>query len=270
VTQTDQEYALKIIAALQEPPAGGTKNDFYNWAVHNDIEVQANGPLDFAYTAVSVANNQITITQDWVDGDTVRFTTTGTLPSPLAVDTDYTVVRVSSTLISLDGITLTDQGAGIHTIISQNTLLYSVEDATVITYDEGAVEGTVEIVLKPNVVAILDPSNNFHTAIHQLVSAVQDYIDNLRPVTSQCRVMEATLYHVPIVIIVYPITAPVIVIKDDIQAYLDGFKPGEKLIVAMLESICIDDGCDDAEVTYPAANVVPTLYQLLWRRSLHI
>jgi hypothetical protein len=89
------------------------------------------------YTAVNTSTSQITITQDFTTGDIYKVTTTGTLPSPLVLLTNYYIIRIDSTHIRLATsyanalagtyITLTTQGSGNHTFTRQNTGEYSLE-----------------------------------------------------------------------------------------------------------------------------------------------
>jgi hypothetical protein len=73
---------------------------------------------------VTIASNLITLlngnTNSYQTGVPVMFTTTGTLPAPLVIDTTYIVTKVSSTTlrISLNGVPVvfTTTGAGVQTI----------------------------------------------------------------------------------------------------------------------------------------------------------
>lgn len=78
-------------------------------------------------TCVAVfASDWLTVARVYTTGEKVRFTTTNTLPAPLAVSTDYYVIYVTDTTIRLATsianayagiyITLTDAGLGVHTI----------------------------------------------------------------------------------------------------------------------------------------------------------
>lgn len=90
-----------------------------------------------SYTAINTSTSQITISQDFTVGDIYQVSTTGSLPSPLVVSTNYYVIRVDSTHIKLatsyanaivgSYITLTTQGSGNHTFIRQNTGKYQLE-----------------------------------------------------------------------------------------------------------------------------------------------
>lgn len=89
------------------------------------------------YTGVDTGSSQITIAQNFATGDKYQITTTGTLPSPLSLLTDYYIIWKDATHIqvalsyadSLAGtyITLTTQGSGDHTFIRQNTGKYRLE-----------------------------------------------------------------------------------------------------------------------------------------------
>lgn len=269
--ENDAAYAQRLITYLQYPPAGGNAQDYYDWAVNSGIQVQANGPLTFLPAAVSTGANTITITEDWIDGDTVRFTTSGTLPAPLTVDTDYTVVRLSGTSIRLDGITLSTQGTGQHTITSQTATLYYPVYANIVTPDKGGLPGTVDIVIKPNNLNIIDESSPLFTASTQLENAVQAYVETKRPVTANGnRSMCAIAYYTSVYMTVYPITADVITIKNDVASYIAGLPTGKKLYRSQLISIAIDDGADNATVTIPAADVDVTEWEQVVASSVSV
>lgn len=87
----------------------------------------------FLNTAVNAGTNQITVTanEHFVTGQKVQISTTGTLPSPLLVSTDYYIIVSNSTTISLtttlanaqnatNNIDITTQGTGTHTLTWQN------------------------------------------------------------------------------------------------------------------------------------------------------
>jgi len=79
--------------------------------------------------------DELTVGQDdWAVDDVVRLTTTGTLPDPLASDTDYYIVSKTGSSPSVkiklsatqggSAITLTDDGTGTHTIVRWSTGRY--------------------------------------------------------------------------------------------------------------------------------------------------
>lgn len=96
----------------------------------NDEAFSEHNPLVLADDIVEgVTGNQLTLTAHaYVNGDgPVQLTTTGVLPAPLAIATNYWIVRDSATKIRLSTsranalagtvITLLDAGTGVHTII---------------------------------------------------------------------------------------------------------------------------------------------------------
>lgn len=78
------------------------------------------------FTASSSSGLLLTYTNDWQNYSKVRFTTTGTLPTGLSLNTDYWLVRVSATTarvattyanaIAGTVISYTDAGTGTHTL----------------------------------------------------------------------------------------------------------------------------------------------------------
>lgn len=86
--------------------------------------------LDFETSAIG--SNQITVPDNFFphQGQKVRFTSTGTLPTGISAATDYYVIRVSSTLISLatslananaGTVMAISSGSGVHTLIYTQT-----------------------------------------------------------------------------------------------------------------------------------------------------
>lgn len=79
----------------------------------------------FLAAAVNTGTDIITVTRDFTTGEKVIFTTTNTLPAPLALATEYWIIRVSATEIQValtladayagTEINLTTQGVGTHT-----------------------------------------------------------------------------------------------------------------------------------------------------------
>ena len=81
------------------------------------------------FTASSSSGLLLTYTNDFTSGTKVRFTTSGTLPTGLALDTDYWLVRVSATTarvatsyanyVAGTVVAFTDAGSGTHTMTIQ-------------------------------------------------------------------------------------------------------------------------------------------------------
>jgi hypothetical protein len=89
------------------------------------------------YTAVDTGTSQIIVAQNFSTGDMYQATTTGILPSPLSLLTNYYVIWKDTTHIQLattyanslagTNITLSTQGTGDHTFVRQNTGEYRLE-----------------------------------------------------------------------------------------------------------------------------------------------
>jgi hypothetical protein len=103
-------------------------------ALVTNHSLTANTGISFAFVDADITPANDTITEaahGLQTGDVVRLTTTGTLPSALALLTDYFVIRVSSSLIKLattamnaeagTAIDIAADGSGTHTLTTQDT-----------------------------------------------------------------------------------------------------------------------------------------------------
>ena len=103
---------------------------------------------------VNTGTEQITVTRDYMTGEKVRFTTTNTLPAPLAINTDYYVIRVDATHIQValnlanayagTEIDLTTQGVGVHTVHLYSSQVTCYQQQTKDTVVIGESDGTTE------------------------------------------------------------------------------------------------------------------------------
>jgi len=99
----------------------------------------------FTDSEVNTGTNEITVTRDFTTGEKIRLTTAGTIPSPLAINTDYWVIRVSATVIQLSttlanayngvAINLTAAGSGTNTI--------NIYSSAVTVYQQEALSGVI-------------------------------------------------------------------------------------------------------------------------------
>ena len=110
------------------------------WTKQGWIEIKSDGvqgAADATITAaadVNIATEELTVTLDIPTGEEIRFTTTNTLPAPLALATTYYAIRVNATTIKVattlanaeagTAINLTDVGIGTHTVT-----IYLLDDA---------------------------------------------------------------------------------------------------------------------------------------------
>jgi hypothetical protein len=159
--EIDSDYASRITNFLRNPPAGGNDNDYRVWA--QSIRVPVYEQESFSPDNVNLTYSEIATSQAWAMHDstgllglpipnTVKFSSTGTLPSPLEADKIYyanvnqptswglKVLQVSDTA---DGapVTLTDQGSGLHTVTPQEITTYGYKNVTI----DHAVNGYVVI-----------------------------------------------------------------------------------------------------------------------------
>lgn len=106
-------------------------------------------PLTIETFTAAFATDILTVARDYTTGELVRLTSTGTLPAPLALATDYYVSRVSATEIKLSQtrqeaydsvfINIIDAGVGVHSIqlFSASVTLYQQISRDNITVGEG-------------------------------------------------------------------------------------------------------------------------------------
>lgn len=110
------------------------------WTKQGWLEIKSDGvqgASDATITAaadVDIGTDELTVTLDIPTGEEIRFTTTNTLPAPLALATTYYAIRVDATTIMVattlananagTQIDLTDVGIGTHTVT-----VYLLDDA---------------------------------------------------------------------------------------------------------------------------------------------
>ena len=273
--ETDTAYASRIISFIQDPPAGGTANDYKEWAIQQP-PIQANGPVDFHPLDVYLGSNMISVGEYWVQEDPVTFTSSGVLPSPLVVGTTYYAVPQSETTLSLRAVAggptiiLTDIGTGVHTITSSTTKTYGVAVASVVT-PPTTPAGMIDIVLVPTDRNIMLDTSIYYPACATLSRAVKARIDTLRPVTADGNgVYVATPKSVYLTMTVSPATVDLVELRSAITNYVLTLGPGETLYNSQITAIAITVGADNASVTYPAFDTYAGAYELCTLRSLTI
>lgn len=142
--------AIDDLVGLTAGTTSVSSKRFEGRAVVNVVSVAEN----FAPAAVNTGTDVITVTRDFTTGEKVRFTTTNTLPSPLATGTDYYVINVSATEIKVatslanalagTNIDLTTQGVGTHTITLYCVDVTCYQQQTVDSYIAGESDGLTE------------------------------------------------------------------------------------------------------------------------------
>ncbi len=131
-----------------------------------------------------------------------------------------------------------------------------VASAKCISCPQGA--GTVDIVILAD-----ETSTGSETPTTELIAAVYEYIDSVRPVTAGTfRVLAAQIIEQDITMSVSG-TVTASAVTEDIEVLMTGLKIGETLYLAKLVNLAIIDGSADAVISAPASNVVPTDYQVV-------
>ena len=282
--ESDADYAQRILLFLQTPPAGGTAQDYYNWALTSvPSGIPANRAEVFAPSAVNTGTNIITLDgvtnlYGWVDADPVRFTTTGTLPSGLNTAATFYAIYVSPTTIKVSATSggtplgLGTQGTGQHTIAhgvqAGDPNSFYIKDAKVVTPNDPlspTSPGTVSVALVPSDEAIVVPGSQYYAAAWTLEELARIYIDARRPVTANANtVAMETIDRTTVgnfTMTVNPSNAPVAQIKADVENYINSLDPGQTLYQSQLEAIALRDGAVNAAVTssgFISGQVVPT------------
>jgi hypothetical protein len=94
------------------------------------------------------------VTREYMTGEKVRLTTSSALPDPLAIDTNYYVIKVDATTIKLAStlinayngiaINLTDSGTGNHTVYLYSFQVQMYQQQSVDTFTIGISDGVTE------------------------------------------------------------------------------------------------------------------------------
>jgi hypothetical protein len=270
--ESDADYAQRILSYLQSPPAGGTAQDYYNWAINSvPVGIPANRSEVFHPADVNISTDIITLDgitnlYGWVDHDPIVFTTTGTLPSGLNSAATFYASYVSATQIQVSAVSggtplsLGTQGTGQHTIShatqSGDPNSFYIVDAKVVTPMDPSFPtspGTVTVALVPNDEAIVEVSNPYYPAAYTLAQIATAYIDARRPVTAYANTVGMeTIDRIKVgnfTMTVTPSTVNVAQIKADIQNYINSLRPGDILYEVQLGAIALRDGAINATVT---------------------
>lgn len=119
--------------------------------------------------------------------------------------------------------------------------------------------GTVDVVIVADKAA-----TGSDIPTQDLLDEVKSYIEDVRPVTAKyTRVLPPTILTKDVTIIAIGPNANKPQIVADAAAYLNAFIPGQTLYRTQLANIALINGADDATVTLPVANIVPTATQMI-------
>lgn len=119
-----------------------------------EARASVNAPAVNEVVTADDTNDWIVVTRVYTTGEKVRFTTGGTLPSPLQINTDYYAIYVSDTQIRLATslanayagtyIDLTDTGTGTHTIHLFSVQVTSYQQESRASFVAGVSDGSSE------------------------------------------------------------------------------------------------------------------------------
>ncbi len=123
----------------------------------------------------------------------------------------------------------------------QSAYCYPLEDGV----------GTVMVVI------VADTDTGSETPSVELLADVAAYIDEMRPVTATVSVVAPVFLATDVTMAITGSGVDPAAVAADIEAYLGTFTPGQILYPSQLSAIAIDNGAVDAQVTAPAAAVVP-------------
>ena len=137
-----------VVADLAARSQGTTEISSKKYEARSSLVINATSET---FTTDYASDNNLDIARVYTTGEKVRVSTTGTLPSPLQIDTDYYVIYISDTEIRLSEslsnafnsveITLTDDGTGTHTITLYSGKATAYQQETISQYIIGTSDG---------------------------------------------------------------------------------------------------------------------------------
>lgn len=262
---TDSTYLEKIINKLRNPPAGGNRNDWTNWTKLDSGNVQiATGPAGQVpyspQTGGTLVISSMLSTVTTIESGSQFYIADGSQVYTLTSDATFSdsPVSGSGTLEFTPDILVSPVNGDVVRFVGDS---YYTGSAKIITPndDDGVEPGNVDVVIVPNEEDILDTPTG-----SALQTLIENNIEERRPVTAN----GYNVYQVQLLsqtIIISGVTGATAVqvkqMKEDIIAHTDTLAPGDKLVIAKLISICLDNGATNAVVNTPAEDVSPTNYQ---------
>lgn len=239
--EIDANLLERLLAHIQDPPAGGKASDYETWALTFDN-------VDAAYC---IPNGQ----------------GVGTVDVVIVADANLTGSEVPSshscagTCTSVSSFKLIDSAAAFTT---SGTL---VRIGDVVTHMQTAETATVTAIDDSHTLTLdtdIFASVGDGYSIASLCRQVKSYIDNERPVTvSAIRVLPPTVVMQDVAMTVTGNNLDKAVIATNVETYLNGLKPGTALYITQLTAIAIAAGAVNAVITTPSADVSITNYQMI-------
>jgi hypothetical protein len=236
--ETDEEYLARLLEYIRRPPAGGNKYDYIKWAKE----------VDYVTSAWCVPLGQ----------------GLGTVDVIITADEDYTASEVPSshaltnTVSDLAENKLIDSAAHFSGVARPGDM--AVNNTLELEAEVTVVDSDTQLTLAADIFTVAGQTYT----IKSLTVQVKEYIDDLRPVTAKLlRVLPPAVLLGDVTMAVTGAGVDKVKINTEITAYMNSMKPGQALYRARLSSIAISNGADNAVITAPAADVVPTDYEMV-------
>ncbi len=247
--ETDADYLTRLLNRIQQPPAGGNANDYVQWALAvTNVEnawcfplAQGLGTVDVVIMADATTTGS-EIPSSHQDSGTVTSLASGAL-----VDANANFIGATPVAV---GDVVTNEAAG---------TTATVTDVMTLT----------ELQLSSDIFTAVGQAYSIASLCAQVLSA----INAARPVgmdTSGIRVPAPTVRSQDVTISVTGAGANKANIIADITAYMQTLIPGQTLYLSQLIALALKDGADNATVTAPAADVVPTGYETIRPGTINV
>jgi uncharacterized phage protein gp47/JayE len=269
--ESDNDFLARILLNLRLPPAGGTQNDYLQWALSTPA-ITKNSTEVFDFSRVDTLHNYLHITQPFDSANyvPVTFTSTGLLPEPLIAGTTYYALGVgwaepSSSLVRLyydvlgaTPVVLTSMGSGNISIIPSDTTLYTIAYANV-QVPPVTTPGTVAIIIVPN-----DTTELANETMYTITQNCYTWVDSKRPVTAtSTQVSAAELLLTNVTMAISPSTVNVTKVITDITNYMNTLIPGQTLYLSQLINIAIQDGAQNSIISTPTEDVLALVDEII-------
>ncbi len=247
--ETDGDYLARLLNRIQQPPAGGNANDYIQWALAvTNVQnawcfplAQGLGTVDVVVTANSAVTGS-EIPSSHADSGTATSLSTGNLIDSAA--------NFKGTLPVAIGDIVTNSALGTTATVT-------------------AVTSATQLALSADIFTATGQAYTIQSLCAQVLAA----INAARPVGMESvgvRVPAPTVLSQNVSITTTGGNASPSQIASDITAYLATLIPAQTLYVSQLIAIALKDGANNAVVTAPAADVVPTGYQMIRAGTINV
>ncbi|MDY6789675.1 MAG: baseplate J/gp47 family protein [Thermodesulfobacteriota bacterium] len=239
--ETDAGLLARLLDYIKRPPAGGNQYDYVKWALEMDnVKAAYCLPLGQGPGTVDI----IILANETITGSEIPSTHTSVSGTTTSVGENQ--LNDSAATFITDGVAPGDVVKNIDA--ETQTTVASVDSETKLTLASDIFDDT-----------------GINYEIVSLTTQTWEYIEDVRPVTaSTIRVMAPAVIEQAVTMTVSGEDINTVIIKGDIESYVNGMLPGEDLALARLTAIAMgNDGVDDVSITVPAANVTATDYQII-------